>query len=194
MMAAQKTMPYYENLPQRALHPPITCSESCLEISSRNSATIHPGTNLHTTGECIVDVYLLLIISNNVNILFFWHTDTEVTSDVSSVEDNSCSTFSGDDSGFSDSRAYLKEPPPSSSEHAHKQREQGSDAINNCSSAAYASLNTRTGYYKSLNLETRVPGIYRCFLIRVVHYLHETIICISDVIYEQTNASGQPSS
>jgi hypothetical protein len=93
----------------------------------------------------------------------------------------------------------LKEPPPSSSGQAQQQREQGSRSDTKLnSSAGYASLiatDVRTGYYKSLNKENRIPG--RHFLIGyigVIHCLHETIICISDVIYEQANASGQSSS
>ena len=81
---------------------------------------------------------------------------------VLSTEDYSCSTCSyTGDSGFSDSRAFMKESPagpPSPSEPAQHQGEQDSDN----SSAAYASLNTadvRTGYYMSLNPETRIQGI-----------------------------------
>ena len=81
---------------------------------------------------------------------------------VSSTEDYSCSTYSyTGDSGFSDSRAFMKESPadpPSPSEPDLHQGEQGLDN----SSAAYASLNTadvHTGYYMSLNPETRIPGI-----------------------------------
>ena len=76
------------------------------------------------------------------------------TSDVSSAEDCSTCSYTGD-SGFSDSRAFMKESPvcpPSPSEPA---QHQGVDK-------SYASLNTadvRTGYYKSLNPETRTPGI-----------------------------------
>ena len=107
---------------------------------------------------------------------------TIATSDVSSAEDYSTCSYTGD-SGFSDSRVFMKQSPvspPSPSEPAQHQGEQGSDK-------PYASLNTadvRTGYYKSLNPETRIPGIM-CFLIRVIRYLYETIICISDVIYDK---------
>ena len=93
------------------------------------------------------------------------------TDDVSSTDDYSCSTCSyTGDSGFSDSWEFQRplQSPPSLSQPAHYQREQGLD-IN--SSALYASLITtdvQTVYYKSLNAESRIPGRY--FLIGVVHY------------------------
>ena len=80
--------------------------------------------------------------------------------------------------------------PPSPPEPAKHQNEQASDN----SSVRHASLNTadvRTGYYKSLNPESRIPGITGVsLLVSFITY----IICISDVIYEQTHASGQSSS
>ena len=79
------------------------------------------------------------------------------TNDVSSTDDYSCSTCSyTGDSGFSDSREFLKQLPS-----AHYQREQGSDIG---SSALYTSLitadvHTESVYYKSLNRES-IPGSY----------------------------------
>ena len=91
--------------------------------------------------------------------------------DVLSTDDYSCSTSSyTGDSGFSDSREFQRpsQSPPSLSQPAQYQKEQGLD-IN--SSALYASLITtdlQTGYYKSLNAESRISG--RHFLIGVIHY------------------------
>ena len=78
-------------------------------------------------------------------------------SDVSSAEDCSTCSYTGD-SGFSDSRAFMKESPagpPSPSEPAQHQGEQGLDN----SSVPLNTANVHTGYYKSLNPETRIPGI-----------------------------------
>ena len=82
--------------------------------------------------------------------------------------------------------------PPSLSEPAQDQKEQASDN----SSVQHASLNTadvHTGYYKSLNPESRIPGITGVSLLVLVSFI-TYIICISDVIYEQTHANGQSSS
>ena len=109
------------------------------------------------------------------------YTAKGATDVVSSTDDYSYSTCSyTGDSGFSDSRAYLKESPPSSPQRTYYQGEQGSDITADVS----------TGYYKSLNPESRIPG--RCFLIGVIYYLHDNIYYhITEVIYD--HASGQPS-
>ena len=88
------------------------------------------------------------------------YTAERATDDVSSPDDYSCSTCSyTGDSGFSDSRAYLKELAPSSCQQAHSQSERSSDID---SSAPYALLTTTNvhtaGYYKSLNPDSRIPG------------------------------------
>ena len=114
---------------------------------------------------------------------------------VSSTEDYSCSTCSYGDSGFSDSRAFLKELPSSSSEPVQYPREQGLDTTLNSNVLLHASLtatdvHTAAGYYKSLNQESRIPGSHFSHL----NLVHSLLTCISDVVYYQANASGQSSS
>ena len=82
------------------------------------------------------------------------NTTESATDDVSPTDDYSCGTYSyTGDSGFSDSRAFLKESPPSSPQHSPSQRKHGSDL-----SAPYTPLITAdvriAGYYKTLNRES----------------------------------------
>ena len=53
IMGAQNAIsnPHYENVPLKCPRPPIACSENHLEVGS-NSATLHPGAKLYTTGQC----------------------------------------------------------------------------------------------------------------------------------------------
>ena len=120
------------------------------------------------------------------------YTTKRATDDVSSTDDYSYSTCSyTGDSGFSDSRAYLKESPPSSPQHTYYQGEQGSDIDSNMPYTSLITADVHTArYYKSLNSESRIPGRY--FLIGVIYYLHNNIYYhITEVIYD--HASGQSS-
>ena len=81
---------------------------------------------------------------------------TERTADDLSSTDEYCSTYSSTgDSGFSDSRAFLRELPP-------QQRSAQIEHVLD-SGASYTPLITAgmhgAKYYKSLNQENRIPGI-----------------------------------
>ena len=102
--------------------------------------------------------------TNKIYCDYHSYTAERATDDVSSTQSDeySCSicSYTGD-SGFSDSRAFLKELPFRSRQLEHYQREevQGSGID---SSARYTSLiptDVRTGHYTSLNPESRIPGI-----------------------------------
>ena len=84
------------------------------------------------------------------------YTAERPTDDVSSTDDHSCSTCSyTGDSGFSDSREFLKQLP---SEQACHQREH---CLATSSNVLYTSLITtevQTAYYQSLNPESRISG------------------------------------
>lgn len=93
------------------------------------------------------------------------------TDDISPTDD-SCSTCScTGDSGFSDSREFLKEPPPSSPQHTPPaQREHGS--------------NLRAPYTPLIAADVRIPGYYTtlnrdgvegtwALLASVIHYSHD---------------------
>jgi hypothetical protein len=110
---------------------------------------------------------------------FRTHADTEglrTSSDVLSTEDYSSSTLSyTGDSGFSDSRAFLKESPPSSPLLAQYYQREPDPDIESSTSAWYTSLITtdvRTGYYMSLNPErlSRIPGIGICLIVSFITY------------------------
>ena len=128
---------------------------------------------METSKQCPTNIYYHSYMNP-----FFMHysvtrsTAEGATDDVSSTDDYSCSTcsYTGDSGFLIDSQEFQRplQLPPSLSQPAHHQREQGLD-IN--SSALYASLITtdvQTGYYKSLNAESRISG--RHFLIGVIHY------------------------
>ena len=134
----------------------------------------------HSMIGTLKSIMMLCVCPYN-NVLFSVCTEgLMATSDdiVSSTEDYSCSTCSyTGDSGFSDSWAFLKELPSSSSEPVQYPREQGLDTTLN-SNVLYASLtatdvHTAAGYYKSLNQESRIPGRHFSQLIGAfITYLH----------------------
>ena len=144
--AQQNATPTYENLP------------------------LNPGANLPTTGEhrfisrAIVTTTGIIVAlttwyNHTYTNLFLMHTNPKFSYAVGyrTERATSFSTYSNTgDSGFSDSRAYFKGQPPSSTQHAPYQREQGSSID---SGASPITTDVQSGYYKSLNPESRVPGI-----------------------------------
>ena len=105
-----------------------------------------------TTTPTRIHNAFLIILHNTVR-----YTTGKAADDVPPTDDYSCSTYSyTGDSGFSDSRVFLKESPPSSPQHISAQIEHvlGSDA----SYAPLIKADVRSTYYKSLNREN-IPGI-----------------------------------
>ena len=144
---------YYKSVPR----DPIACSENQPEIGYSNTVKVS-GAKLHTTGECTFGNTRF----NDCDYQSYTCTAERATDDVSSTDEYSCSTCSHTgDSGFSDSRAFLKELPSRSRQLEYYQREQvqGSGIDSSAQYTSLISTDVHTGHYTSLNPESRIPGI-----------------------------------
>ena len=145
--AQQNTTPTYENFP----------SEYALnKHNNKNNIII-----VITTPTQNYYLFTILIVFIGGR-----YTAERPTDNVSSTDDHSCSTCSyTGDSGFSDSREFLKQLP---SKQACHQREHCLDTSSNAVYTSLITTDVQTGHYQSLNPETLISSKY--FLIGVIHY------------------------